>query len=134
MCYIVWELFSGNRVMRMKDENEATPVVQAETLIYWQDGQDHRLPVGTPAWYTWLSTARSFAFRSALGSFTARREPASNKRGGEYWRAYPTATHVAHRARARGRCGLYPARCICWDALPSRRGMQQGHVPHSERA
>jgi hypothetical protein len=34
MCYIVWELFSGNRVMRMKDENEATPVVQAETLIY----------------------------------------------------------------------------------------------------
>jgi len=72
----------------MKDENEAMPVVQDETLTYQRGGQDERLPVGTPAWYAWLSTARAFAFRSALGTFTARKEPASNKRGGEYWRAY----------------------------------------------
>jgi len=58
------------------------------------EGQDHRLPVGTPAW---LSTARSVAFRSALGSFTARREPASNKRGGEYWRAYRKHEGRLHR-------------------------------------
>src|SRR5215467_3703879 len=72
----------------MKDENEAMPVVQSETLTYQRGGQDERLPVGTPAWYAWLSTARAFTFRGALGTFTARREPASNKRGGEYWRAY----------------------------------------------
>ena len=72
----------------MKDENEAMPVVQDETLTHQRGGQDERLPVETPAWYAWLSTARAFAFRSALGTFTARKEPASNKRGGEYWRAY----------------------------------------------
>jgi predicted ATPase/DNA-binding CsgD family transcriptional regulator len=83
--------------MRMKDENEAMPVVQGETLTYWQDGQDHRLPVGTPAWYAWLSTARTFAFRSALGTFTARKEPASNKRGGGYWRAYRKRNGKLHR-------------------------------------
>jgi predicted ATPase/DNA-binding CsgD family transcriptional regulator len=97
MCYTVWELFSGNLVMRMKDENGAMPVVQAETLIYWQDGQDHRLPVGTPAWYAWLNTARTFAFRSALGTFTARKEQASNKRGGGYWRAYRKRNGKLHR-------------------------------------
>src|SRR5215469_3607602 len=97
MCYTVWECFSGNLVMRMKDENGAMPVVQGETLTYWQDGQDHRLPVGTPAWYAWLHTARSFAFRSVVGTFTARKEPASNKRGGGYWRAYRKRAGTLHR-------------------------------------
>ena len=83
--------------MLMKDENKATPIVQGETLTYQQDGREERLPVGTPAWYTWLSTARSFAFRSALGTFTARKEPASNKRGGEYWRAYRKRGGRLHR-------------------------------------
>jgi hypothetical protein len=97
MCYTVWELFFGNLVMCMKDENVATPVVQGENLTYLQGGRDERLPVGTPAWYAWLSTARIFAFRSALGSFTARKEPASNKRGGEYWRAYHKHKGRLHR-------------------------------------
>src|SRR6516162_1854433 len=89
MCYTVWEPGCENqRVLRMKDENEAMPIVQDGTLTYQRGGRDEQLPVGTPAWYAWLSTASSFAFRSALGSFTARKEPASNKRGGEYWRAY----------------------------------------------
>jgi len=83
--------------MLMKDENKATPIVQGETLTYQQDGREERLPVGTPAWYSWLSTARSFAFRSALGTFTARKEPASNKRGGEYWRAYRKRGGRLHR-------------------------------------
>ena len=83
--------------MRMKDKNEAMPVVQGETLTYWQDGQDHRLPVGTPAWYAWLSTARTFAFGSAMGTFTARKEQASNKRGGWYWRAYRKRNGKLHR-------------------------------------
>ncbi|MBV9690204.1 MAG: hypothetical protein JO202_10910, partial [Ktedonobacteraceae bacterium] len=81
----------------MKDENEAMPVVQGETLTYQRDGQDERLPVGTPIWYAWLSTARTFAFRSALGTFTARKEQASNKRGGGYWRAYRKRNGKLHR-------------------------------------
>src|SRR5947207_15274073 len=88
MCYTVWELLFRTLVMRMKDENKVKPLVEDETLTYQHGGRDERLPVGTPAWYSWLSTARTFAFRSALGTFTARKEPASNKRGGEYWRAY----------------------------------------------
>jgi len=74
------------------------PVVQGETLLYQQDGQDERLSVGTPAWYAWLSTARTFAFRSAFGTFTARKEQASNKRGGWYWRAYRKRAGTLHRA------------------------------------
>jgi predicted ATPase/DNA-binding CsgD family transcriptional regulator len=97
MCYAVWELFFGNLVMYMKDEIEVTPIVQGETLTYQQDGRDELLLVGTPAWYDWLNTARTFAFRSALGTFTARKEPASNKRGGGYWRAYRKRSGKLHR-------------------------------------
>ena len=83
--------------MSMSNNDNSIPVVQGETLLYLSDEQDNQVQVGTPAWYTWLSTARSFAFRSALGSFTARREPASNKRGGEYWRAYRKHEGRLHR-------------------------------------
>jgi predicted ATPase/DNA-binding CsgD family transcriptional regulator len=54
--------------------------------------------VGTPEWYTWLKTASTFAFRSDYGSFTARKESAGNKRGGEYWKAYRTHKGKLHRA------------------------------------
>src|SRR5712691_11909091 len=73
------------------------PVVQDDTLIYQRSGQDCRLPVGTPDWYAWLSTARTFAFRSAFGTFTAHKEQASNKRGGWYWRAYHKRDGKLHR-------------------------------------
>ncbi len=89
MCYTVWELLFGNQpMMSMSKHEQAMPVVQGETLLYQQGGQDERLPVGTPAWHAWLNTARTFSFQSALGTFTARKEQASNKRGGGYWRAY----------------------------------------------
>jgi hypothetical protein len=84
--------------MRMRNNDDAMPVVQGETLTYQQGGQDYRLSVGTPAWYAWLSTARTFAFRSAFGTFTARKEQASNKRGGWYWRAYRKRAGKLHRA------------------------------------
>src|SRR5438105_13346411 len=74
------------------------PVVQDDILIYQRSGQDCRVPVGTPAWYAWLRTARTFAFRSAFGTFTARKEQASNKRGGWYWRAYRKREGRLHRA------------------------------------
>jgi DNA-binding CsgD family transcriptional regulator len=64
------------------------PVVQEDILHYQSNGQVCRLTVGTAAWYAWLSTATHFAFRSEVGTFTARREQAGHKRGGWYWRAY----------------------------------------------
>jgi predicted ATPase/DNA-binding CsgD family transcriptional regulator len=98
MCYTVWEPVCENQLkMNMSNHEQTMPVVQDDILIYQQGGQDERLPVGTPAWYAWLSRARSFAFRSALGSFTARKEQASNKRGGEYWRAYRKRNGKLHR-------------------------------------
>jgi predicted ATPase/DNA-binding CsgD family transcriptional regulator len=83
--------------MNMSEQEQAIPVVQGETLIYRQGGQDYQLLVGTPAWYAWLNKARSFSFRSAFGTFTARKEQASNKRGGWYWRAYRKREGTLHR-------------------------------------
>jgi predicted ATPase/DNA-binding CsgD family transcriptional regulator len=67
---------------------QTTPIVQGETLIFQEDGQEQTLLVGTPAWYAWLEPATVFAFRSACGTCTVRKERAGNKRGDWYWRAY----------------------------------------------
>src|SRR5215831_18547393 len=83
--------------MNMRDHEKAFLVVQDDTLTYQQGRQDNWLSVGTPAWYAWLSTARTFAFRSVFGTFTARKEQASNKRGGWYWRAYRKREGILHR-------------------------------------
>src|SRR5260370_11315904 len=98
MCYSVWELLCWKHLVRsMRNKDDTLPVVRGDTLIYQRGGQDYRLPVGTPAWYGWLSTERTFAFRSAFGTFTARKEQASNKRGGWYWRAYHKRKGKLHR-------------------------------------
>lgn len=65
----------------MSNNKQAIPVVQDDTLIYWSNGQDYRLTVGTLAWHAWLSSATTFAFRGEGGTFTARREQAGHKRG-----------------------------------------------------
>ncbi len=75
-------------VKNMSNPEQAMPVVKDDTLIYQKDGQAYRLSVGVPAWYAWLRSAKTFAFRSELGIFTARKEQAGHKRGGWYWRAY----------------------------------------------
>ena len=67
-----------------------TPIVQGDTLVYQQQGQNHVLVVGTPDWYAWLMTASTFAFTSDISTFTVRKERAGNKRGGCYWKAYRT--------------------------------------------
>src|SRR5215467_16367897 len=74
--------------MSMSTYEQAMPVVQEDTLLYQRNGQAYRLTVGTPAWYAWLSTTTTFAFRSEVGTFTARREQSGHKRGSWYWRAY----------------------------------------------
>ena len=99
MCYTVLEPLSWNHlVMSMSNPEQAKPVVQEDTLFYQRNGQACRLTVGTPAWYAWLSTATTFAFRSKVGTFTARREQAGHKRGGWYWRAYRKRAGQLHRA------------------------------------
>jgi AAA ATPase domain len=63
-------------------------VVTDNTLRYQEQGHEQIVPVGTPAWYAWLQTAKSFTFRTPSGQFTARRERAGNGRGDWYWKAY----------------------------------------------
>jgi len=81
----------------MSTQKQVRPVVQDDILLYQKEGQDYRLTVGTPAWYAWLSNATSFAFRSEVGTFTARREQAGHKRGGWYWRAYRKRASQLHQ-------------------------------------
>lgn len=52
--------------------------------------------VGTPAWFQWLESATAFTFTCATGKFTARKE--AKQRGGQYWKAYHTASGTLHRA------------------------------------
>ncbi|GCE28461.1 hypothetical protein KDA_39450 [Dictyobacter alpinus] len=66
----------------------STPTVRNDTLFYQEQDQSYCVPVGSADWYIWLAGATSFSFTSAPGSFTARKEQAGNKRGGDYWKAY----------------------------------------------
>ena len=91
-------LFGIVESMSMSNQKQAVPVVQEDILLYQRNGQDCRLTVGTPAWYAWLSSATTFAFRSEVGTFTARREQAGHKRGGWYWRAYRKRAGQLYRA------------------------------------
>ena len=65
-----------------------TPTVRGDKLVYQHDEHEQVLVVETPAWYTWLESASTFAFTSEAGTFTARKERAGNQRGGWYWKAY----------------------------------------------
>jgi predicted ATPase/DNA-binding NarL/FixJ family response regulator len=76
----------------------STPIVKFDTLLYQHSGHQHTLKVGTPEWYAWLNNFHTFAFSSENGIFTARKETAGNRRGGEYWKAYRTRNGKLHRA------------------------------------
>lgn len=76
---------------------QVIPTIENNTLFYHQDGQDQRIMVGTSDWYAWLMTATSFRFCNEHGTFTARRERASNRRGGWYWKAYRIQDGKRHR-------------------------------------
>jgi LuxR family maltose regulon positive regulatory protein len=65
-----------------------TPYVVDETLVIESGDGRRTIAVGSDAWFAWLDGAMSFAFNSAAGTFIARRERASSRRGGWYWRAY----------------------------------------------
>ncbi len=64
------------------------PTVQEDRLVYQLDGRTQQIMLETSEWYVWLGVASMFTFRSPIGTFTARKERAGNKRGGWYWKAY----------------------------------------------
>src|SRR5690348_7307797 len=64
------------------------PLIQGNLLTYHQSAQPAQLLVDTSDWYAWLSSASTFTFHNEQGTFTARKERAGSRRGGEYWKAY----------------------------------------------
>jgi hypothetical protein len=73
----------------------STPRV-ADTVLIGRDGAASNIAVGSPAWYAWLDQASTFAFRSAEGGFTARKE--HRGQSGSYWKAYRKRDGTLHRA------------------------------------
>src|SRR6266542_4471125 len=73
----------------------STPRVD-ETVLIGRDGAASSIAVGSPAWYAWLVDATTFAFRSAEGGFTARKERSGQT--GWYWKAYRKHNGMLHRA------------------------------------
>jgi predicted ATPase/DNA-binding CsgD family transcriptional regulator len=74
------------------------PRIQGNILTYHQSGQPAQLLVDTSDWYAWLRTASTFTFQSEHGTFTARKERAGSRRGGEYWKAYRRRHGKLYRA------------------------------------
>jgi LuxR family maltose regulon positive regulatory protein len=71
-----------------RKEAAMLPTVQGNILVYREDDREGVLTIDTAAWFAWLETASTFSFVSDVGSFTARKERASTRRGGWYWKAY----------------------------------------------
>lgn len=75
------------------------PLVSNDLLHLPDRPGEQQVPVivGSNVWYTWLTSesARSFTFRSQLGTFTARRE---RKRNGWYWYIYRKHQGKLHKA------------------------------------
>src|SRR5262245_61583340 len=71
-----------------------TSLVYGATLVL-PESDVSPIPLDTPAWFAWLEQATTFAFRSASGHFTARKE--RQVRGGGYWKAYRTSHGTLHR-------------------------------------
>ena len=73
----------------------STPHVDGPVLV-GLPGAASNIAVGSPAWYAWLEGATTFAFTSAQGGFTARKE----RRGqsGSYWKAYRKRDGTLFRA------------------------------------
>jgi LuxR family maltose regulon positive regulatory protein len=73
----------------------STPRVD-DTVLVGSAGAASSIAVGSPAWYTWLENASTFAFRSAEGGFTARKERSGPT--GWYWKAYRKRDGTLHHA------------------------------------
>jgi predicted ATPase/DNA-binding CsgD family transcriptional regulator len=88
MRYPVTEQDGSVTPSRNAEVAKNLPTVTGKTLLYQKQGHEQFVRVGTPAWYTWLQQARAFTFRTSSRQYTVRKEQASNRRGGWYWKAY----------------------------------------------
>jgi hypothetical protein len=91
--YLTSAILLGNRYTNVLEQGteimaQHHPTVQEDRLVYQLDGRTQQIMLDTSEWYAWLGVASMFTFRSAIGTFTARKEHAGNKRGGWYWKAY----------------------------------------------
>jgi LuxR family maltose regulon positive regulatory protein len=76
-----------------RKEHKRTAKVMGGVL--YTDDASNGAPVGSPSWFTWLTTAHSFYYECPVGAFTAVKE--RRKRGGEYWTAYRRSGGALHR-------------------------------------
>jgi len=65
-------------------------------MLIGREGAASSIAVGSPSWYAWLEDATTFAFTSAQGGFTARKERSGQT--GWYWKAYRKRDGTLHRA------------------------------------
>jgi len=77
-----------------RQENRTTPKIMGG-LLYTDDVLTTGTPVGSPAWFVWLSSASTFYYEGRSGTFTAHRE--NRQRGGSYWTAYRRQKGVLRR-------------------------------------
>ena len=75
-------------------ENQRTPKVMSGVL-YTDDVATTGTRVGSPAWFTWLTSATTFYFETPDAAFTAHHE--RRRRGGAYWIAYRRHAGVLRR-------------------------------------
>jgi LuxR family maltose regulon positive regulatory protein len=85
------ELVKGLYMSR--HENRSTPLVVSGYL--YTDDAFTGTQVGSPAWFTWLTTATTFYYQSPHGAFTAHHE--RRQRGGRYWVAYRRQAGILRR-------------------------------------
>jgi LuxR family transcriptional regulator, maltose regulon positive regulatory protein len=97
-----------------------TSLVQDNTLQWGAGDTAGQIAIGSAEWYAWLETATTFTFRSAQGSFTARKE--SRQRGGQYWKAYRRRAGKLYRFYLGKSAELNPARLAEAAATLSSRG------------
>jgi ribonucleotide monophosphatase NagD (HAD superfamily) len=75
-------------------ENHRTPKVMSG-ILYTDEVATTGTRVGSPAWFTWLTSATTFYFETPDASFTAHHE--RRRCGGAYWIAYRRHAGVLHR-------------------------------------
>jgi LuxR family maltose regulon positive regulatory protein len=76
-----------------RHEHHRTPMVMSGVL-YTDDVATTGICVGSPAWFTWLTTATTFYFATPDAAFTAHHK---RRRGGSYWIAYRRYAGVLRR-------------------------------------
>ncbi len=73
----------------------SSTVLVEHALLVQSDGNANQIPIGSPAWYAWLTGATAFAFRSSNGTFTAHKEQRGPSQS--YWKAYRRRAGKLHR-------------------------------------